>query len=345
VADTITWYLNADASQVRAEMNRAVAAVTESSTQMTLGLSKVELANGGLLKSHSSVARATTMAAQDLLRGAGALDVFSNSATFLATALRLPLGPLLALVTAALGVNKLREIKAEFAALNKEAAELEKKDLTKLKTDALEKAKADAERVLKGLKEQETGVKAFARVVLKPSGRDPDPVARRSDALRESVFGDAYSQTRPQRADFERLMAEEYHKKRLESIPKEVDAELARRNKESKLQADVDKFRGNMQLSLAEVAKEGLHKKDARVFDNTKPYYGDIAQEALDEQAAGRRAMLKQDFPKAVEHYTRAEELKASIPSVQGNDFKSALSVTEATLREIATKVTFQRQK
>jgi hypothetical protein len=350
MADRIEWFLNANSSQVRADMTQTVQAVNTGTNQIVQGYNRADLASGSLLKSNSRVASSGIHVAQAMLSGGSAVDIFASSLMGLERATKLPLGALLGLGVAAIAISKIHGVVVEFQALNKEAAELEKKDLTKLKTDELEKAKSEAERISKGLDEQSKGWKGFINKV-GPELIKPEPMQfnwRGGPSLRQQIAGnDPWERMRPQRETFAKEQAELYHARRLADIPKEVEAELERRHKDAELTKEATSFKEKLQLSLADIAKGGLHRRDSMSFDNTKQYAGDVAERALKEEALAKKAILGQDYAGAIQHQSLAENLKAQIPGLKDSEkistFRSALDTSER-LRELVQKVTFTNQ-
>lgn len=348
MADRIEWFLNANASQVRAEMMQTVQAVNSGANQIVQGYGRADLASGSLLKSNSRVAHSGILVAQSMLSGGSALDIFSNSLMGLERATRIPLAGLLGLGVAAIAISKIHGVVVEFQALNKEAAELEKKDLTKLKMDELEKTKTEAMDVEKRLKERETSWKGFmaeaATNLINPNaggGMNWRGGPRPSQLL---AGGDVWERQRPQREAFEKWAAEEYHRRRIADIPKEVDAEIAKRHHEAEIGKEAATFKDKLQLSLADIAKGGLHKRTSSSFDNTKQYAGDLAEQALKEEALARKSILGQDYSGAIQHQALAETLKAQIPGLKDSEkistFKSALDTSERLI-EIRDRVSF----
>lgn len=347
MADSITWLLNADASAVRAEMNAAVTAVNSGTNQMAGGFTKAELAHGTFLKSNARVSNQIGHFAQTAISGADSLTLMSTAMEGLAHATKLPLGPLAALLVAGVVGFKVHEAGKEFAALNKEADELIKKDLTKEKTEQLEKTKTAAEELSKKMAELHSSwLKGAVNAVIENRhGGDPDPIARRGDAMARALGPDPlWAAARLQIIEGGKNAAEAYYKQRLADIPKEVEAEIAKRKHEEEVGKEAASFKDKLQLSLADIAKEGLHKRTSASFDNTKQYAGDVAERAISEEKAARTAVLKGNFGEAIQHQSIAEQLKATIPGLKDSEkiatFKSALDTSER-LKEIAQKVSF----
>ncbi|MEY2511996.1 MAG: hypothetical protein QOE26_2759 [Verrucomicrobiota bacterium] len=357
MADSITWLVNADASQIRAEMNSAMQSANRSTDAMVQGFNRADLAHGTLLKSNARVSHQIGLFARTAASGADSLTLMATGMEAVAHATRLPLGPLTALIVAGTLAFKLHESSKEWTELNKQQDEFLRKDLTKEKTDQLEKLKTQAEELRKKMDEHES---SFWHIASQTAGRlvqdsdmsnfrvNPHAPSPKEMADKAAAPGDqGWLKARDAILKGQRDAAEAYHKQRLADIPKEVDAEIAKRKHDEEVGKDAASFKDKLQLSLAEIAKDGLHKRTSASFDNTKQYAGDVAEHALKEEGLARKSMLKGNYGEAIQHQSVAEQLKATIPSLKDSEkiatFRSALDTSER-LKEIAKNISFKGQ-
>lgn len=356
MADQITWLLNADASHINAEMQRAMQAANTGTDSLVQGFNRADLAHGTFLKSNARVSNQIGIFTRTAISGADSLTLMATGMETLAHATKLPLGPLTALIVAGTLGFKLHEANKEWAEMNKQQDELLRKDLTKQKTDELEKLKVTAVELAKKMEEQEKsfwGLTAqAANALVDPTvggehmrGRGgPSPGALARSGTATTPEDRAWNNARTQILAHQQAAAEAYHKQRLADIPKEVDEEIAKRKHAEEVGKEAASIKDKLQLSLADIAKEGEHKRTSRSFDNTKQYAGDVAEQALKEEGLARKSVLKGNFGDAVQHQLIAEQLKATIPALKDADkiatFKSALD-TSVRLAEIAQKISF----
>jgi hypothetical protein len=371
MADSITWLVNADASQIRAEMNSAMQSANRGTDAIVQGFNRADLAHGTLLKSNQRVANQIGHFAQAAMTGADSITLMGTAMEGLAHATKLPLGALTALIAGGMFVFKLHEVNKEFNELAKQQDEIIKKDLTKEKIDQLEALKVKAVEVAKQMDEQEKSFLGSTLNVIKGNGKrglGPNRGELANTAMTGAVReagGDTWSMSREKIIKGHEEAAEAYHKRRLADIPREVDEEIAKRKHEGLIEAEAGKFKSGLQLSLADYAKGGrewapggggwgedsIHspyrndmRSQAAPGGGFTPGSGRIARQAMREEELAKKAMLNDDYTGAIKHQSIAEQLKAMIPGLKDSDkIPGLLTIGNGFLREIAQKVTFER--
>ncbi|MEY2500585.1 MAG: hypothetical protein QOI07_919 [Verrucomicrobiota bacterium] len=338
MADNITWLLNADASQVRAEMNAAVAAVNTGTSGMIGGFSRGELAHGTFLKSNAKVAHQVENLAHSMLYGADSTTVMVTALEGLGRSVKIPLAPLAGLFIGATVIKSVYDYRQEWVKLNEEMAKARKLPAT---TSKEVETKLGAEKAgvaaAEDKKKNETWWQAMKRhagdmikstfgiELLNPVAGAVIHALRGSPSIKKDTDKQV-EETKQQELKDEKKLAELKHE--------EVVAEEAKR------------FKDSLQFSLADIAKEG-NKRKTGTFDSGRTYQGDLAQQALDEQMAARKAMMAGHPAEAIQHQSMAEQIKASIPALKDSEkiatFKTALDTSDR-LREIASKVSFENK-
>lgn len=344
MADSITWLLNADASQVRAEMQSAMVAANTGTGQIVNGFNNADIAHGHLLASNKKVTTQIGHFTQSMLYGADATSLATDAFIGLSKILKLPLLPLASLVVGGIAIKSVIDYRNEWKKVNDE---LDKAAKTRPANRTSEEVKKDAEATTAAITKATEKIEGegmwgkikrwagnIGSVILDPqtgggmnwkTGRASQPV----------VPGHEIQDPKSQ--------AEKKIEKAREAQAKDAE-DLAKLEHEKLVTAQADRLKSSLQLSLADIAKEGVHRKTG-TFDNSRLYGGDVAQEAIKEQMAARKAMLAQDYAGAIQHQSRAEELKGSLPALKDSEkIVAELVASHVTLKEIREKVTFTNQ-
>lgn len=355
MADSITWLINADASQVRAEMESSMRSVGTGTSKMVRDFEGVTSTHNSLLRSDHRVASSMRMVASEILNTGDAVGTLGALFEGLARSTNVGLGALIGLEIVGTIISKLTKAHEEAVKLNKELDKAAGPRDNKISIDedirrrreAIEKGRSDVEK-----KDEHANTWHWydptswhwSAMLKAPPVRNARGVGAGKESNIEAQVPELYDKSWSKVMTVQKSSLD-IEKEKLATAEK-ITAELEKQKEhEEAIAKGADSFKDKLQLSLAEIAKEGLHKRDSGAFDNTKQYAGDIAEKAMAEQQAARKAMLKGHFDEAMDHQAVAEQLKAQIPALKDSEkmdaFKGALATTEQTLREIRDKVSF----
>jgi hypothetical protein len=317
-------------------MNQAVAAVNIGANQMIGGFTRTELAHGSFLKSNARVAHQIDNLAHTMLYGADSTTVMVTALEGLGRAVKIPLLPVASLFIGATAIKSVYDYRQEWEKLNddiKNARELKATTSKELET------KIAAEKSAIGSAEEKKKNETWLEAMKRHAGD-----------MMKSTFGIEFINP---------VAGALIHGLRgSPSIKKDTDKEIEETNqqilKDKKklaqvehdklIQAEADRFKDSLQFSLADIAKEG-NKRKAGTFDSGQIYQGDLAQQALDEQVAARKAMMAGHPEEAIQHQSIAEQIKAQIPALKDSDkmawVKNAID-SSAKLDQLIKQCTFK---
>lgn len=374
MADRIVWQLGADASQVRAEMDRSVAAVNKGTGAMAGAFDKVDGSQGrvirsqrGLLESNNRVTNQFQGFSRALLNARSATDVAVAGLDRLENSLNLSLGAGFALAGAAVLIGKIGEIQREYAALNKEIDKLTAPRAAG-NFQSLDQLKSHLAKVADQLKEltaiqKDQGISPGQWVkdwftggqhgfdVTAPSKRRKEQIGDLSQQQFKTT--DSMVDKRRTRSDLkanELAGAPDYATKAAEiQIAHDEANHAVHMMTQAAIELDLafkelsktvtDKHRERSSLSLAEMAAIPESVQPGMTYDQLKAGQG--ARRAMELEQQGEAA--RRNFQPELAHdlYNQAGAIKDNLTNLKPSEkmaaeFKGALMVTEQELKIIA---------
>ena len=373
MADSITWLLNADASQVRAEMRKSVQDVTTGTGEIVNGFNRADVAHGNLLRSGHRVSRQISEVSRDMLAGADAGQVFADSLQGLGRSLNLSLGSLAAIGVGAVGIQQVSKMHEEFKKLNEDIMQLARSNPNWESLSALEEHLTKVYAALAKLREQKTSsggafgwigdlVRAWAGGTPR-EGESMFQMVRRQredqiSGLEGSVGADqmAIANKRRGKKGGDRYSAFnlDTNAEFLDAVnpgPKQnpylaaVIADELKAGLRELLETVRTKAEETTKFSLSDIAANSPGYAEGGTIQTV--YARDQARKVMDLEGQARQQALYGDQPGAQRTMLLAEQMRTTIPGLKDSEkmsvFRDALDASER-LRAIEQKVSFQNQ-
>jgi hypothetical protein len=340
MADSITWRLNSDSSQVRAEMAQSMQSVSKGTTQMKRDLDGVTSTHEAILRSDHRVAGSLRMLTREATTAGSGFETLGAAFESFAMATNVSLPALIGLEIIGTLISKIVKAHEEAAKLDKELTaaggprdpKLTVDEDIRKRKEAIEKANKDIES-----KQQSRSTwhwydpTSWHWSALMDTSGDPDRRGNRPGQSRPNMSANdttdrSWGQMMAMRKD-----DLEIEKEKVAAAEKAAVAIKEQAEQEKKL-ADAAKGKlGALQYSLEDIAKEGAHKRDHpfRVMRSDDAYLGDMAEQAIAQQQEARRLrMLGPRYnAQALAHEQSADAIKAQISPLKDSekDFLSAI--------------------
>lgn len=158
--DKIIWQLGADASQVHAEMDRAIRGGKTFSVEMEKSADKVDAGHEKILRSGHRVSKQIVNVSKDMLSGASSADVLAGSLEGIARSLNISLGALAALGVGAVIGQQIHKVIEEFDTLQKRLSKLHEEAMQDGKWKTVSQLEEVAKRAEESLKELQERISA-----------------------------------------------------------------------------------------------------------------------------------------------------------------------------------------